>query len=92
MPNTAIEAQACGVPVVALSTGGLCRILLFITNRLARAFDTGDMAEGIKWVLEDDNRWVELSQAARENAVQKFSPIRVAEQYAAVYQHIHCGR
>ena len=52
LPNTAVEAQACGTPVVAFNIGGLPDIVEHQrTGYLAKAFETEDLAAGIRWVL-----------------------------------------
>jgi glycosyltransferase involved in cell wall biosynthesis len=87
LPNTALEAQACGVPVVAFNIGGLPDIVTHReTGWLAQPFDTADMAAGIQWVLADATRWRALSNAARDAAVARYSPHVVARQYAQVYE------
>jgi glycosyltransferase involved in cell wall biosynthesis len=53
---------------------------------LAKAFDTQDLAEGIRWILENDNVCDELSRAARQRAVKLWSPDVVVPQYLAVYR------
>lgn len=89
LPNTAVEAQACGTPVVAFNIGGLPDIITHLeTGWLAKAFDAEDLAEGILWVLADGNRWSYLSQKARKQAVVRFSPEVVARQYVGVYQEV----
>ena len=89
LPSTAVEAQACGIPVVAFDIGGLPDIVTHgETGWLAKSFDTHDLAEGILWVLEDRERWQRLSRAARENTVERFAPRIVAQQYALVYEQI----
>ncbi len=87
LPNTAIEANACGVPVVAFNIGGLPDILIHQQNGwLAPAFDTQDLAKGIAWVLEDKARWQTLSTSARQHALERFSPAVITQQYVQVYQ------
>ncbi len=55
LPNTGLEAQACGTPVVAFEIGGLPDIVRHQeTGYLAKAFDTNDLAAGIKWVMAND--------------------------------------
>lgn len=89
LPNTAVEAQSCGTPVVAFKVGGLPDIVTHLeTGWLAKAFDTEDMAEGILWVIADKDRWGKLSQLAREKIVERFSFPVVARQYAALYEKV----
>jgi len=87
LPQTAIEAQACGCPVVGFNT---CGIPDAVSDRetgyLARAFDTEDLAFGISWVLADEVRHARLSSAARERALRLWSPEVVVKKYLAVYK------
>jgi len=89
LPNTAIEAQACGTPVVAFDIGGLPDIVIHQENGwLAPAFDTRDLAAGISWVLGDETKWYQLSLNSRNKAVAKYSEAVVAAQYLAVYEKV----
>ena len=82
--QTASEAHACGTPVVAFNTGGLLDIVEHQRTRyLARAFDTEDLAAGIRWVLGTGGS---LRKNARRRAVELFAYPVVAAQYKAVYQ------
>ncbi len=86
LPNTAVEAQACGTPVVAFSIGGLPDIVSHRqTGWLAPAFNTDDLAQGILWVLAEPERWRTLAANARAAALQKYSNEVVAAQYREVY-------
>jgi glycosyltransferase involved in cell wall biosynthesis len=87
LPNTGIEALACGTPVVAFDTGGMSDIVRHLaTGYLAKAFDTIDMANGIKWILTDSQMLVRLGLNARRDAVNNFNCQKVANQYIAVYK------
>ena len=89
LPNAAVEAQACGTPVVAFDVGGLSDIVTHrVSGWLAKPFDVDDLAEGVLWLLHDEARRKTLSQAARAHAVACFSPGIVAGQYAAVYAQV----
>jgi glycosyltransferase involved in cell wall biosynthesis len=89
LPNTAIEAHACGTPVVAFSVGGLPDIIEHHkTGWLAAPFDTEDLGRGIQWILSDRQRWQVLSKHARDNAVAKYSPSAVVPQYIDYYQTV----
>jgi glycosyltransferase involved in cell wall biosynthesis len=87
LPNTGLEAHACGTPVVAFRTGGLVDI---VSNRstgaLADPFDPASLAAAIGWVLEDPQRRRQLGAAARQRAEWLWNPARIAGLYATVYK------
>ena len=86
LPNTGLEAHACGTPVVAFATGGLVDIVdPHITGALAQPFDPLSLAASIRWVLEDPQRQPQLGAAARRRAERFWDPARVAGLYAEVY-------
>jgi glycosyltransferase involved in cell wall biosynthesis len=86
LPNTGLEAHACGTPVVAFATGGLVDIVdHHITGAMAEPFDTLSLAEAIRWVLEDPQRRQQLGSVARQRAERLWAPARVAGLYAEVY-------
>jgi len=86
LPNTGLEAHACGTPVVAFATGGLVDIVdPHITGALAQPFDPLSLAASIRWVLEDPQRRRQLGTAARQRAERLWDPVRVAGLYAEVY-------
>jgi glycosyltransferase involved in cell wall biosynthesis len=87
--QTASESLACGTPVVAFGNTGLSDIVEHQKNGyLAKSFDTGDLARGIKWVLGDDKRWKKLSENAREKVVNEFDIVKVAKRYEDLYRDI----
>lgn len=85
--QVALEAQACGTPVVAFNIGGLSDIIEHkYTGYLAKAFETKNLAHGIQWVLKK-NKSNSLGVRARERVVKNFSNQIVAEQYRSVYKN-----
>ena len=87
LPNTAIEAHACGVPVVAFNIGGLPDIVDHERSGwLAPAFDVESLAKGILWALNDPARWQSISSAARKIACARFSSAVVSEHYLRIYE------
>lgn len=64
--QTASEAMACGTPVVCFGSTGLLDIVQHQkTGYLAKPYDSEDLAQGIKWVVEQDRRKKNLSKASR---------------------------
>ena len=87
LPNTGLEAHACGTPVVAFNTGGLPDIVADrVTGALAEPFEPASLAAAIRWVLEDRQRRQQLSAAARSRAEKLWAPARVAGLYAEAYR------
>jgi len=87
--KTAIEAMACGTPVVAFDTTGLKASVVHQYNGYsARCFDAADLAKGISWVLADCDRLQTLSQNARQTVEDKFTFAHQAQQYSALYQQL----
>lgn len=86
--QTASEAHACGTPVVAFNVGGLPDIVEhYNTGYLAKPYDITDLAQGIKWVL-NNNQDGKLGIQARRKAVEKFSQDVIADQYISVYKQV----
>ena len=89
LPNTGLEAHACGTPVIAFHTGGLPDIVSHMkTGYLAQAFNTDDLANGIQWVLGDSERHAVLRNAARQRAIDKWSSQVVTDSYHKLYESI----
>jgi len=88
LPNTGIEAHACGIPVVAFRTGGLIDIVDDrITGALAEPFDPASLAASIRWVLEDPLHRHQMCSAARRRAEQLWDPRRISGLYMNCYRH-----
>lgn len=87
--QTASEAIACGTPVVAFNATGLKDIVKHCrTGYLAQPFKVDDLAYGIQWILEDLSRHQELSNNAREQALQEFTLQLQAERHYQLYEQI----
>lgn len=87
LPNVAIESFLSGTPVVGFNVGGIPDIIDHTENGyLAVSFDTSDLANGIQWCLEDDEKNKKLSISAREKAVRKFSLERQVGEYINLYK------
>lgn len=54
LPNSILESLACGTPVLAFRVGGIPEIVEHRQNGyLATPFNTGELAEGIVWCMEN---------------------------------------
>ncbi len=86
LPNTIMEAMACCTPSVAFNVGGIPDLIDHQQNGyLADYCNAEDFANGIKWILEDKERYDTLKQKAREKTKSLYSYSIIAKQYKTVY-------
>ncbi|HEB87031.1 MAG TPA: glycosyltransferase [Gammaproteobacteria bacterium] len=89
LPNTVLESLACGTPVVAFNIGGMPDMVSHEKNGfLARGFDTDELAAGLQWILDDEQRWKSLSQEARKTIMDSFTLECAANRYRDIYDDI----
>lgn len=89
----ALEAMACGTPVVASNAGGIPEVVMDgETGFLFAPGDVQAMAEAGVTLLSDPERWREFSQAARRLAVERFSAASVVPMYERLYERVVSGK
>jgi glycosyltransferase involved in cell wall biosynthesis len=89
LPNTVMEAIACGTPCVAFNIGGMSEMIEHQVNGyLAQPYQIDDLAQGIAWVIENRERHQKLCDRAREKAEQEFTLEIQARRYESVYQEL----
>lgn len=89
LPFTVMEAMACGTPCVAFKQGGIPDLIDPLQNGyLANSYEPTDLARGIAWVLDDDDRRNELSRQAREKVIGTFVLEMIAGRHLELYLEI----
>ncbi len=87
--QTASESLACGTPVVAFNATGLKDIIDHQQNGyLAKPYEAEDLAQGIAWVLENSDRYQNLSHCARKKAEKEFTLEIQAHRYLNLFKDL----
>ena len=87
LPQTAVEAHACGCPVVAFNTCGLSDVVDDgVTGLLAPAFDTEKYSSAVLKVLSSEKGQKTMPKEARKRAVSLWSYDVVVPQYLKLYE------
>ncbi len=85
LPNTIMEAMACGVPCVGFKVGGIPEMIDNGKNGYVAAMrDAEDLAKGMRWTLCEADRKA-LSDAALHKVSLCYSQHSVALKYIEVY-------
>lgn len=84
----ALEAMACGVPVISSNAGGLPEINIHgNTGYLSEVGDVEDMAKNALYILEDDQRLEQFKDNALAQAAH-FSIHRIVPLYEELYESV----
>lgn len=88
MPNSVLEALACGLPVVSTRVGGVPHIVRDgVSALLVAAGDHEAMAEALLRVLRDEALAARLAAAGRAE-VQQYTWSRVRTRLGELYEHM----
>ena len=88
LPNTIVEAMACGIPCVGFQIGGIPQMIDHLHNGyVARYKSAEDLANGIRWTLTEGD-YQTLSEEAKRKAVNTYSESIVASQYIKIYNKV----
>ena len=91
--KTLVEAMLCGTPVVGFDATGPKDIIEHrSTGYLAEPFNAQDLANGIRWVLDQrPEAYAKMSFRTRQQAEQCFDSRVIARQYVDLYRDILSG-
>ena len=85
----AIEAFACGVPVIASRTGVMAEIVTDgVTGLHFTAGDPADLAAKVRWAWEHPAEMAEMGRAARREFEQKYTAERNYAQLMHIYESL----
>lgn len=83
--SAALLAQAAGVPVVASRVGGLPEAIADGETGLLVNNEPEEIAAAVRSIMEDSERLIRFSQAARERAARLFSVDRMVDRTLEEY-------
>lgn len=85
----ALEALACGTPVIASNMGGIPEVVIHgETGFLFPLGSVEEMADAGISLLKDEDRWTRFSEAGRSDVVARFSNDRVVPMYEDLYREV----
>lgn len=85
---SALEAMACGVPVLSTNSGGLAEINIHgVTGYLSDVGDIQDMAKHAIHILSEDDTLQQFKKAAIHHA-RKFEKKHIVPMYERLYEEV----
>ena len=89
LPNTIMEALACGTPCISFDVGGVSDMISHGQNGyLAKPFDIDDLANVIDSILSDEHRNAQMSANAAAIANEKYDIRKIAAMHEELYASI----
>ena len=86
---SALEAMACGVPVIGTLAGGLPEVVQDGVNGFLRPVgDVDGMADATLRLVTDPALWRRFSDSARERAISKYPTDAIVGRYRALYENV----
>ena len=89
LPNSLLEAMACGLPVVATRIGGIMDIVKDgESGILVKSGDSNDLTEGLLRLLKDDEFAAHIASNAYKTIRNSYSIDSIAPRYIYLYRQL----
>jgi glycosyltransferase involved in cell wall biosynthesis len=89
MPNTVLEAMACGLPIVGTQASGLRDLVRDdINGYLVPIKDADALAEALARLVDNGYERRRMGRESRKLAEREFAWEFIAEQYTKVYEQV----
>ena len=89
MPNTVLEAMACGLPVVGTDAPGMDQLVQNgVNGYLVPVGNAAQLADRLRRLINSDVERIRMGQESRKIAATQFSWDYIAAQYVDVYRRV----
>ena len=89
MSNVALEAMACGVPLLAHTACGNAEVMRHNEHGFVASLETVQQLEDeLIRILDNPEQLAHMGAAARANVMQRFSMTKMVENYANLYREL----
>jgi glycosyltransferase involved in cell wall biosynthesis len=89
LPNTVLEAMACGTPVIGFDIGGIPDMVKHgITGILTEPENVAGLREGILELLRHPDKRAAMAAACRQSVLEEYTLETQARRYQQLYTTI----